>query len=223
MEKIFQNIKQLVERELSCSAHDMEHTLRVYNLCLKLSEGEDVDLDVLKASALLHDIGRVNEDNDSTGKTDHALLSAEMAEEILNEINFPHSKIQHVKDCIISHRYRTGITPETIEAKILFDADKLDTLGAIGVARCYVWVGRNNAKIYRKMNPEEYAKENLDGTIKGRIKDKTKHSPQIEYETKIKHLVDKLHTSKAKEMGKERLNYFKNYLERLEKEIEGDF
>ena len=199
MEKIFQNIKQLVERELSCSAHDMEHTLRVYNLCLKLSEGENVDLDVLKASALLHDIGRVNEDNDSTGKTDHALLSAEMAEEILNEINFPFSKIQHVKDCIVSHRYRTGITPETIEAKILFDADKLDTLGAIGVARCYVWVGRNNAKIYRKMNPEEYAKENLGGTIKGRIKDKTKHSPQIEYETKIKHLVDKLHTSKAKE------------------------
>ncbi len=74
--KISKN-KKLVEKELSCSAHSMDHVVRVYNLSLHLAENENVDLDVLKASALLHDIARVKEDNDHTGKIDHAILSSD--------------------------------------------------------------------------------------------------------------------------------------------------
>jgi uncharacterized protein len=223
MEEPFCTIRKIVIKELECSAHFIDHIDRVYNLCLKLSEGESVDLDVIKAAALLHDIARVREDNDSSGKTDHAILSAEMSEDILNFINFPEEKVQHVRDCIISHRYRTNNKPKTKEAEILFDADKLDTIGTVGIARCFVWVGRNNAHIYRKLDVNNYANENLGGSLNGRIQDKTKHSPQMEYETKLKFILDKLHSEKAKLIGRERLTYFKNFLERLEKEFKGEF
>jgi uncharacterized protein len=215
-------IREAVEKELSCSAHDMDHVIRVYNLCLYLAKNEEADLDVLEASALLHDIARVKEDNDQTGKTDHAILSAEMAEPILKELGFPEEKIKHIRKCIVSHRYRTGNRPQTKEAKILFDADKLDVVGAIGIARSFVWVGRNNAKIYADVDIDDYIKDNLNGKIDGRIQDKTKHSPQIEFETKLKFLEDKLYTEKAKEICRERLAFFKSFLERLEKEISGE-
>jgi len=221
-EKNFQKIQEEVEHELSCSAHDMDHVLRVYNLALHLAEGEDVDLDVLRAAALLHDIARVKEDNDQSGKTDHAILSSQMCLPILKEVNFSAEKIKHVQECIVSHRYRTGNEPKTIEAKILFDADKLDTVGAIGVARSFVWVGRNKARIYANVNLDEYIKDNLGGKINGRIQDKTKHSPQIEYQTKVKFLMEKLNTTKAKEICLDRLEFFENFLGRLEKEVKGE-
>ena len=222
MEQKFQKIKEIVEKELSCSAHSINHVMRVYNLALHLAENEDVDFDVLKASALLHDIARVKEDNDPTGKTDHAILSSEMAVPILKKLSFSEEKIKHIQDCIISHRYRTGNEAKTKEAQILFDADKLDTLGAIGIARSFVWVGRNNAKIYTDINIEEYINENLGGKINGRIQDKTKHSPQIEFETKLKFLITKLHTEKAKEVCKERIEFYKSFLDRLKREINGE-
>lgn len=222
MNQKFQKIKEVVEKELSCSAHNMDHVMRVYNLALNLAENEDVDLDVLKASVLLHDIARVKEDNDPSGKTDHAVLGSEMAAPILKELGFSDDKIKHVQDCIVSHRYRTGNEPKTKEAQILFDADKLDILGAIGIARSFVWVGRNGAKIYTDVNIEEYIKENLGGKINGRIQDKTKHSPQIEFETKLKFLVNKLHTEKAKEIYKERIKFYKSFLDRLKREVGGE-
>ena len=222
MDSQFQKIKEIVANELSCSAHQMDHVMRVYGLCLSLAKNEDVDLDVLKAAALLHDIARVKEDNDSSGNTDHAVLGAEMAGPILKRLGFNDEKIKHIQDCIVSHRYRTGNRPETKEAQILFDADKLDTAGAIGVARGFVWVGRNNAKIYTDTDVDEYIKDNLGGEISGRIQDKTKHSQQIEFETKLKFLEDRLHTKKAKEICRERLAYYKSFLDRLEKEIKGE-
>ncbi len=132
-----------------------------------------------------------------------------MAVPILKELNFSDEQIKHIQDCIISHRYRTGNKPKTKEAQILFDADKLDTLGAIGIARSFVWVGRNNAKIYADTNIEKYIDENLGGKINGRIQDKTKHSQQIEFETKLKFLITKLHTEKAKKYAKKELNFIK--------------
>ena len=123
--------------------------MRVYNLCVKLAEGlPDVDFEVLEFAALLHDIGGQKEIQDKTGKTDHALVGAEMAAPILKEFGFSAEKINNIQDCIISHRYKTENQHETIEAKILFDADKLDAIGAIGVARAFVWVGNNKAGYY---------------------------------------------------------------------------
>jgi uncharacterized protein len=220
---MFDKIREAVREELSCSAHDLDHTKRVYNLCLKLAEDQNVDLEVVRAAALLHDIGRVREDSDNTGKTDHALVSTEMAGPILKEAGFPEDKIPHVRDCITSHRFRSDKMPRTPEAEILFDADKLDIMGAIGIARAFVWVGRNNARIYRKPDSiEQYAKENLSGSLNGRVQDKTKHSPQIEFETKWKGVEERLHTEKARKICRERFAFVEGFMQRLEKEVKGE-
>ena len=130
MEEKYQKIKEIVEKELSCSAHDMEHVLRVYNLCLHLAENEsDVDLDILKTSALLHDIARAKEDKDDSGSIDHAILGAEMAEKILIDFGYSKDKIEAIKHCIIAHRFRSGNEPKTKEAKTLFDDYKLYVIG----------------------------------------------------------------------------------------------
>ena len=224
MEDVFQEIRKRVATELSCSAHNKDHVDRVYNLALRISEGVDVDMDVIRAAALLHDIARVKEDNDPSGKTDHAIVGAEMAKVILEELNFPKSKINHVCDCILSHRKRGDTLPQTLEAKILFDSDKLDIIGAIGIARAFIWAGRNGSRMhYIPKDMNEYAKDNLEnGKISGRIKDKTKHSPQIEYETVWKHVGEKLHTEKAKQIAEERSKFVRDFLDRMDREIKGE-
>jgi len=75
-------IREIVEKELSCSAHNLDHVLRVYNLCMFLSKYEEnVDLEVLIPAVLLHDIARVKESKDKSGEIDHAILGSEMAED----------------------------------------------------------------------------------------------------------------------------------------------
>lgn len=228
MNKDLQKIKEIVEKELNFhgdATHDMDHIMRVYSLALKIAETEkNVDLDILKAGVLLHDIASAKESADASGKTDHAVVGAEMAKSILADLGFSDDKIKHIQECILAHRYRSDYRPKTIEAKIVHDADKLESVGAIGVARSFAWISRHKAKIYKKVdNLEDYAKENLEGgKINGRIKDKSKHSVQINYETKDKFLVDNLYTKTAKDIGRKRLAYFKSFLERLESEVKGD-
>lgn len=225
MTEKFQKIKEVVEKELNQekdSAHDIDHIMRVYNLALKIAESEkDVDFDILQAGVLLHDIGGAKEANDPIGQTDHAVIGAEMSKPILEDFGFSAEQIKHIQACILSHRYRTDNLPETIEAKIVHDADKLETVGAIGLARAFAWIGKHKAKIYKTVNIEEYIKENLGGKINGRIQDKSKHSVQIQFETKDKFLLDKLYTETAKRIGQERLDYYKAFLDRLEKEVNG--
>jgi len=218
--KSIKKIKEIVEKEPTfCSAHNFDHVMRVYNLALHLAENENVDLDVIKAATLLHDIGGKKEIDDPTGKTDHAIEGAKMAKPILNNLGYSKNKIKHIQDCIISHRYRTENKPQTKEAKIVFDADKLETVGAIGIARAFVWIGRNNAHIYKKVDIDKYTKENLDGKINGIIQDKTKHSPQINWETKDKYILNYLYTDKAKQIAKKRIIFSENFFKELENEI----
>jgi len=223
MDNNLEKIKEIVEQMSSDAGHKFDHVMRVYNLAMHIAEkeSEEIDIEVLQAAALLHDIGGVKEINDPSGNTDHAIEGAKMAEPILQQMGYSAEKIKHIQDCIISHRFKTENKPKTIEAKILFDADKLDANGAIGLARMFIWIQNNKAHIYRKVNIDDYIKENLCGKINGRIQDKSKHSPQIEYEIKIKFLIDRLHTETAKEICKDRSAFFKEFLDRLEKEING--
>jgi len=217
-------IRKFAEKHLASDndpAHNIEHVMRVYNLAINLAKGEKIDLDVVKIAVLLHDIGGAQERKDPSGKTDHAIESAKLAKPFLIKLDLPENKIEHILDCIISHRYRSEQKPKTLEAKIVFDADKLETVGAIGIARAFVWVGKNNAHIYKKVDIEEYAKENMFGKINGRIQDKTKHSPQINWETKDKHVVNYLYTKKAKLIAKRRIEFSEKFLLKLEKEIKG--
>jgi len=219
-----QKIMEFMQKELSSSAHSMDHVIRVHDLCMLIADGEkNVDRDVLEAAVLLHDIARVKEAGDTTGNTDHAVLGSIMAENILKELEFPPEKIEKVKHSIICHRFRTGNEPKTIEAKILFDADKLDTLGAVGIARLFMVAGEHGEKTYVDTPTETYIKENLvGGKSNGRIKDPSKHSPNLDFVTKVIHIPDKLYTNKAKEIAKERLEYMHGFFGRLQKEVHGN-
>jgi uncharacterized protein len=224
METRYQKIKEIVEKELSCSAHAMEHVIRVYNLCLHLAKYEsDIDLDVLKTAALLHDIARAKEFKDKTGSSDHAVLGAEMAAEILRTLGYSEEKIARIEHCIIAHRFRGKNGPKIIEAKILFDADKLDVLGAIGIARSFMMAGQYGQKVFSNISIERYLKENVIGEkAEGRIKDISKHAPNLEYELKFKHIRERLYTQKAKEIAEERLQFMRSFFERLQREMRGE-
>jgi len=113
-------------------SHTFDHVLRVRKLCLLIGQAEGADLEVLEAAALLHDIGRPKEKE--TGRS-HAEIGAEMAVSFLYSIRFPSEKVELVASAIRTHRFSEGLTPTTLEGKILSDADKLDAMGAIGLAR----------------------------------------------------------------------------------------
>ncbi len=222
-EQKYKKIQQAVQKELSCSAHNMAHVMRVFDLCLLLAKTETkVTLDILKTAALLHDIAKVKEDRDNSGNTDHAILGAEMAEKILKKIGYDNN-IEQVKHCISTHRFRSDNKPDTIEAKILFDADKLDIIGAIGIARSYMIAGQYRQSMYSNTLIDEYIQENLVGRkMSGRIKDVSKHAPNIEFETKLKYIPKKLFTKKGRQIAQKRIEFMKNYFKQLKKEANGE-
>ncbi len=116
----------------SAGAHAYDHVKRVYRIALEIGEKIGANLKVLKAAALLHDVGRSSEME--TGVS-HSILSGEMSEEILRRTDYDDSEIERVKAAIRTHRFSEGLTPDSLEGKILSDADKLDAIGAIGIFR----------------------------------------------------------------------------------------
>ncbi|MFX1315771.1 MAG: HD domain-containing protein [Promethearchaeota archaeon] len=128
--------------------HGFPHVERVYKLCLELGKKLNANLKVLKTAALLHDIGR-REGKDKEIKKNHAELSAELAYRYLTSQNFLFSEkdIRNIFHSIRSHSFSNDISPRTLEAKILSDADKLDAIGAIGLYRTIGFTVKNNGNI----------------------------------------------------------------------------
>ena len=218
-ENFINKIKKIIEEKMSCSAHNIEHVMRVVDLCKIIAVCEkNVDIEILLVSAYLHDIARVKEDQDLTGNTDHSVIGAEMSSDILDGMGYPIDRIVRVKHCIISHRFRSGHIPESIEAKILFDADKLDVLGAVGLTRTYMMSGQYGQSL--DFNSENYSLEN-NSDSNGRLKDMSKHSPFIEFEFKYRKIPDRLYTDKAKEIAAERLAFMADFFARLKAELRG--
>ncbi|MFW9870540.1 MAG: HD domain-containing protein [Candidatus Thorarchaeota archaeon] len=110
----------------------MDHTMRVYELCMKIGKTLKANLKVLGAAALLHDIGRPREDVTAVS---HSILSGEMGRGVLSDNGFDDSEIDHVVDTIRTHRFSEGLEPNSLEGEILSDVDKLDAIGAVGVFR----------------------------------------------------------------------------------------
>jgi uncharacterized protein len=224
MEEKLGKIREIVEDEMSCLAHDMDHVMRVYGTCLLLAKDEPgIDLDVLRAAALLHDIARAEEYRDRSGGIDHAALGAEKATRVLKELGYPEEKIERIRHCVLTHRFRGDNPPETMEAKILFDADKLDMVGAVGVARSFMVAGQYGQRIYSEASMDEYIRENIvSGMPGGRIKDISRHTPNIEYEIKLRHVMTKIQTERGKELIRGRSAFMDEFFERLGREIIGE-
>lgn len=137
---------------ISCireAVHDMDHVYRVLNFALYIAEQEPgVDYDVLIAAALLHDIGR---DGENGG---HNVVGAEMARDFLKGMDFPKEKIENVYHAIITHSNGLDCERKTLEAKILYDADKLEAIGVMGIARAFLYAGNVNHHMYTLKNGE---------------------------------------------------------------------
>jgi uncharacterized protein len=116
--------------------HGFDHVERVFRLSNSIGKKLNADLKILKIAALLHDIGRIQEKNDIQ-KRNHAGISAELARPFLASSHFTltQNEIDKITHCIQAHSFSNNLIPETLEAKILSDADKLDALGAIGLYR----------------------------------------------------------------------------------------
>ncbi|MFX0023308.1 MAG: HD domain-containing protein [Candidatus Hermodarchaeota archaeon] len=117
--------------------HGFSHVERVYNLCLEFGKTLKANLKILQIAALLHDIGRIHEKTYTKNKNNHAELSAKIASEFLVSLSIPISQEEsnQIIHCIRSHSFSNQSNPQTLEAKILSDVDKLDALGAIGLYR----------------------------------------------------------------------------------------
>ena len=212
MEKLI----EIVKRELNSSSHDFDHTLRVLNLALKIAEHyPEVNVEVLKASCILHDIARVKEDTNPTHSIDHAELGAQMSESVLKDLGYSDYFIKAVSHAIRAHRFRGNVLPETIEAKILSDADKLDAIGAIGIGRAFMIAGEYGERLYVEVNEEEL------GQAK-RINNFKEHSPNIEYLVKLRHIKDRLYTDYAKSIADDRFRFMDDFFKRLEREVRGE-
>jgi uncharacterized protein len=133
------------------SAHDADHIHRVLNHALIVAKNYEVNMDILVAACLLHDIGRPAQFADP--RQCHAKVGSEMAYNFLKKLGWQENDCAQVRHCVLTHRFRTNAQPETIEAKILFDADKLDVIGALGIARTLQYEGKMNAPL------DEFIKE----------------------------------------------------------------
>lgn len=198
--------------------HDFSHTTRVLNMCFAIGRKEGADLEILYAAALLHDIARF--DGDSLGKC-HAELSARKARTILEKARFPLEKRKNVIHCIAAHRFRSDSPPRTLEAKILYDCDKLDAIGAIGICRAYAYCGENGQRLYASFN-KHLLEDNPSGKKLSKFTDHSRHNPIIEFQLKLSKIKDKLFTASAKKMADSRHRYMLRFFNRLGREIKGN-
>ncbi|MFX0073211.1 MAG: HD domain-containing protein [Candidatus Hermodarchaeota archaeon] len=128
--------------------HGFGHVKRVYTMSIKIGKELNANLNILKIAALLHDIGRIDEKSDPL-KRNHAEISAEKALNYLQsqQFNLSWEEISQIIHCIKAHSFSNNINPQSIEAKILSDADKLDAIGAIGIFRTIGFTLENNGGI----------------------------------------------------------------------------
>jgi uncharacterized protein len=185
------------------AAHDFDHVLRVTALAVHIAQAEGADVEIVRTSALLHDIGLDN------GRVGHEEAAAERAHEIL--VGQPLEKVEAVAQAIRSHRFRAGPPPQTLEAKCLFDADKLDAIGAIGVARVFAYGGAAGQCLWAEV-PEGYDEHSASG----------EHTPVHEFVVKLAKIKDRLTTETGRRIGQERHEFMAAFFERLEREVKGE-
>jgi uncharacterized protein len=186
--------------------HGFDHALRVYILADELGKELGADLEILHAAALLHDAAGAAPD--STGaRGSHEETSASFARRVLEEEGWEDAQIEAVEHCIRTHRYRNQENPQSLEAKILFDADKLDVVGAFGVARTIGYAIQAKNPIFAEPS-EQFM---LDGSKElGEH-----HSAYHEYLFKLRQVKDRLYTEPAKRIATHRHKLLVQFFDQL--------
>lgn len=191
-------------------SHDWDHVERVYNLALHIGEKEGANLEILKLAAYLHDIGRPEQDK-TRGKVCHAQHGSKVATEILEEYDFNDKTIKHVVECIEAHRLSGKKEHKTLESKVLFDADTIDSLGAIGLGRMFSFAGNVGAKVHNK---------GVDVSINHEYT--IEDTPYWYFMNRGKDVLGRIMTKEGKRIAQERYEFMETFFKRINEEVEGN-
>lgn len=192
--------------------HGFDHIQRVYKMAEHLASTEQADLEIVRAAALLHDIEGSHPEGQERGS--HHQQSAEAAGEILMGEGWETGRIAAVQHCIRAHRFRDNREPPaSIEAKILFDADKLDVLGAIGIVRVLGYAQQAGEPVYA--SPSDLFMRT------GQEEPGEPHSAYHEHLFKLSKVKDRLYTAEARRIAAARAAYLDGFFTRLMAEFEG--
>lgn len=187
-------------------AHDILHFRRVVKSAKQIAISEKANLDVVVPAAWLHDL--VNVPKNDSRRSQASKLSAEAALAFLKEINYPEVFLKEIAHAIEAHSFSANIQTRSLESQVVQDADRLDSIGAIGLARCFA--------VAAVMKRPFYCEE--DSFCQQRPADDTLYTIDHFYK-KLLLIEEKLNTDSAKKIGKRRTEYLKNYLNELKEEI----
>lgn len=198
--------KQVQKRMKTDPAHDFNHIMRVYKNAQKLCKKEKGNKKLVLSAVLLHDI--VSYPKSDKRSKNSSLKSAEYARKLLKKLDFTVEEIQIVSSAIHDHSFSRGKTPQTLEGKILQDADRLDAIGAIGIARVFAVGGFEKRPFYNIKDP----------FCKTRVPDDNTWTLDHFYKKLLK-LESLMNTNSAKIEAKKRTKVLKTFLSELKKEI----
>ena len=201
-------------------AHGKSHIERVLRTAVEIGKREGADLAIIELSAILHDIFANEEKRSNVEGFRHEIEASKEAKNILKNLGFTDRTVDAVCHCIESHRKRTGrVQPQTVEAKCLFDADKLDCIGAIGIVRSAFMSLEQGQEFYKQEDIETYKRRNIrpDGTVI----DFAQHSSNLEYELSLKEVAKRMYTETGKRLARERAVFMDEFYSRLGKELKG--
>jgi uncharacterized protein len=194
--------------------HGFDHVQRVYRLASQIAEAEGADLAIVQAAALLHDAQGDRQPMEPDSRISHHHTSATFAAEILAEEVWSTKRIEAVQHCIRAHRFRDDSEPpETIEAKVLFDADKLDAIGAVGVVRAIAYAITHHNPAYA-----EPSAQFLENYV---LQEGESHSAYHEFVFKLSKLKDRLYTPTARDIAAGRHQAMASFFEQLRQEMNG--
>jgi uncharacterized protein len=201
---LLEDAKPLYERK--DPAHDFSHALRVYRIARAIGEEEGADVQVVTLAALLHDAGSGPKRKERSGESDARKLAT--VEEFLKRWDLPEDVMKKVLYAVEVHSFSKGIEPATLEAKVLQDADRLDAIGAIGIARVFLTGGALGRPLYSPEDPFCQKREPDDGRWN------IDH-----FFTKLLKLEGRMHTETGKRLARRRGAVLRRYLSDLEEEI----
>lgn len=187
-------------------SHDVLHIRRVVHTALKLSAEEGANVEIVLPAAYFHDF--INVPKDDPRRKEASRLSAVAAVEWLTSAGYPAQHMEAIAHAIAAHSFSANITPETLEAKIVQDADRLDSLGAIGIARCFSTSTLMRRPYYCPDDVWAEARELDDRSFA------IDHFP-----VKLFKIADSMQTAAARAEGQRRVQFMHAYLKQLESEI----
>lgn len=189
-------------------SHDASHLLRVWNNVCAIRDHEGGDPEILIAATLLHDC--VSVEKNSPFRSSASRLAAAKATELLTQMAWAEERVGAVAHAIEAHSFSAAIAPETLEARVLQDADRLDALGMIGVARLFYVSGRMSGGLYDPHDPHASHRDYDD-----------KRFAVDHFHTKLFHLAEGFQTATGARLAQKRHERMKRYLDELMQEVDG--